>query len=248
MTSASPEPQAATRAPDLSLAVPCYNEEEVLRRTMTDLFEAFDARGHVLELALVDNGSRDRTSEVIDELIAEGRRVKKGVVAVNQGQGLGFLTGLALCSADWVGIIPADGQVEASDVVKLFEVCAGAKRPLLAKVRRRFRMDGLKRKLVSIVYNGFANVLFLGLGSIDINGSPKIFRREDLERMRLVSHDWFLEAEILIRAKQLGIPVYEMNVLGQMREGGESNVRSSTCLEFLVNLARARLGRIGPRA
>ena len=243
----SPSQPAAPAEPELSLAVPCYNEEDLLRRTMLALLEAFQARGHRLELVLVDNGSRDKTGEVIDALIAEGHPVVKGVVEVNQGQGLGFLTGLALCRGTWVGIIPADGQVEAGDVVKLFEVAKNAKRPLLVKVRRRFRMDGLKRKLVSIFYNGFANVLFGGLGSIDINGSPKILLRSDYQRMGLRSRDWFLEAEMMIRAKQLGLPVYEMNVLGQMREGGESNVRATTCWEFLVNLGRARLGRIGPR-
>jgi len=246
----SPETSAATSepdAPEISLSVPCYNEEEVLRRTMGELCDAFAARGHRLQLVLVDNGSRDRTGAIIDELIAEGRPVDKGVVAVNQGQGLGYLTGLALCRGRWVGILPADGQVDAHDVVKLFEVAKSSRQPLLVKVRRRFRLDGLKRKLVSIAYNAVANLLFLGLGTIDVNGSPKIFLRSDCERMHLVSRDWFLEAEVMIRAKQLGIPVHEMNVMGRMREGGSSNVGGSTVWEFVLNLLRARFGRIGPR-
>ncbi len=243
----SPEPPPSAPAPDLSLSVPCYNEEEVLRRAMTELCAAFASRGHRVELVLVDNGSRDRTAAIIDELVAEGHPVVKGVVDENQGQGLGYLTGLALSRGRWVGIIPADGQVEAADVVRLFEVAKAADRSMLAKVRRRFRKDGLKRKLISIFYNLVANGLFLGLSSIDVNGSPKIFLRSDYLRMRLCSRDWFLEPEIVIKAKWLGIPVHEMNVLGRMREGGQSKVRATTCLEFVVNLLRARCGRIGPR-
>ncbi len=243
--SSVPPPSAAP--PELSLSVPCYNEEEVLRGTMTVLCAAFSERGYRLELVLVDNGSRDRTGAIIDELIAEGFPVVKGRVEQNQGQGLGYLTGLALCRARWVGIIPADGQVEAADVVRLFEAAKEADRSLLVKVRRRFRKDGLRRKLISIAYNLAANVLFLGLSSIDVNGSPKLFLRSDYERMRLCSRDWFLEPEIVIKAKALGIRVLEMNVLGRMREGGQSKVRAVTCLEFVVNLLRARFGRIGPR-
>ncbi len=230
----------------LSLAVPCYNEEESVRNTTVRLVQAFRERGLEVELVLVDNGSKDRTGAIIDELVAEGLPVVKEVVPVNQGYGYGVLRGLARCRGRFVGFICADGQVEATDVAKLYEVLLNAKTPKLVKVRRRFRMDGFKRKIVSIIYNGFANVLFGGLGTIDINGNPKLFPRAYYERMNLASRDWFLDAEVMIKARRLGLPVFELNVLGQMREGGASNVRGSTIWEFLVNLARARFGRLGP--
>lgn len=230
----------------LSLAVPCYNEEESLRNTSTRLVQAFRERGLEVELVLVDNGSADRTGAIIDELVAEGLPVIKEVVAVNQGYGYGVLRGLTRCRGRFVGFICADGQVEAQDVAKLYEILLNAKAPKLVKVRRRFRMDGFRRKLVSIIYNGFANVLFGGLGTIDINGNPKLFPRAYYERMNLTSRDWFLDAEVMIKARRLGLPVFELNVLGQMREGGSSNVRATTIWEFLVNLARARFGRLGP--
>lgn len=234
--------------PWLSLAVPCYNEEESLRNTATRLVQAFRERGLGLELVLVDNGSSDRTGAIIDELIAEGLPVVKETVAVNQGYGYGVLRGLARCRGPFVGFICADGQVESVDVAKLFEIAAHAKTPKLVKVRRRFRMDGLVRKIVSIGYNGFANLLFGGLGSIDINGNPKIFPRGYYERMNLISRDWFLDAEVMIKARRLKLPVFEMNVLGQMREGGTSNVKASTVWEFLVNLGRVRFGHLEPPA
>lgn len=243
----TPDP-AQRPGPLLSLAVPCYNEEESLRNTAIRLVQAFRERNLGLELVLVDNGSSDRTGAIIDELIAEGLPVTKEVVPVNQGYGYGVLRGLARCRAPFVGFICADGQVESVDVAKLFEIAANAKTPKLVKVRRRFRMDGLVRKIVSIGYNGFANLLFGGLGSIDINGNPKIFPRSYYERMNLISHDWFLDAEVMIKARRLDLPVFEMNVLGQMREGGTSNVKASTIWEFLVNLGRVRFGRLEPPA
>ncbi len=232
----------------LSLAVPCYNEEESLRNTSVRLVQAFRERALAVELVLVDNGSTDRTGAIIDELIAEGLPVVKEVVPVNQGYGHGVLRGLARCRGEYVGFICADGQVEAPDVAKLYEILLNAKTPKLVKVRRRFRMDGFRRKLVSIAYNGFANLLFGGLGTIDINGNPKLFPRAYYERMNLASRDWFLDAEVMIKARRLGLPVFEMNVLGQMREGGTSNVKASTCWEFLVNLGRVRFGRLEPPA
>jgi hypothetical protein len=152
------------------------------------------------------------------------------------------LRGLYACRGRLIGSVPADLQVDADDIYKVYNIAATAASPHLVKVRRRFRLDGLKRKVISIVFNIGTNVLFGGIGSIDINGNPKIFPREYLELMQLESRDWFLDAEILIKAKQLGLKVLEFNVLGQMREGGESNVRATTCWEFIVNLLRWRFG------
>jgi len=236
-----PDPDRAGPPPDLSLIVPCYNEADVLRNTATRLVEAFLARGVGLELVLVDNGSSDGTGKVIGEMVDEGLPIVKVTVEVNHGYGGGVLEGLRACRGRFVGFTCADGQVEARDVLRVYEIAAQARTPKLVKVRRRFRMDGLVRKVVSIGYNVGANLLFGGLGSIDLNGNPKILPRDWLERMRLTAHDWFLDAEVMIEAKRIGLEVLEMNVFAQMREAGRSHVRAGTCWEFVVNLLRYRL-------
>lgn len=230
------------KIPDISLVMPCYNEEASIGTTAPALAKCFSDRGIDLELVLVDNGSRDRTGELIDELIARGLPITKVTVPVNQGYGYGVLQGLRRCSGRFAGFVCADGQVDAEDVVRIYEVAARASSPVLVKARRRFRMDGFVRKLVSIIYNGMTTVLFGGLGSIDINGNPKIFPAEMLEEMKLVSKDWFLDAEVMIKAKYLGLKVIEINVFARMREGGSTNVKPQTCLEFLKNIGRYRFG------
>jgi hypothetical protein len=129
--------------------------------------------------------------------------------------------------------------------VKLFELAESAAEPRLFKVRRRFRMDGAARKAVSLVYNAAATTLFGWLGSFDLNANPKILRKEELERMGLRSKDWFLDLEVMIKAKRLRLPVHELNVVSQMRIGGSSNVRPATCWEFVVNLLKYRFRSLG---
>ena len=241
MVSSSPN---TSESPELSLVVPCYNEADVIHNTATRLIKEFRDRDVHLELILVDNGSKDETGAIIDQLIQEGYPVAKATVKVNQGYGNGVLRGLDIATGKLVGFVCADGQVDAHDVAKVYDIAANARHPHLVKVRRRFRMDGFKRKVVSIIYNFMTLLLFGGLGSIDINGNPKIMPREYLERMHLQSKDWFLDAEVMIKAKRLKLPVFEMNVIAQMREGGESNVRGSTIREFLINLYRYRFGKL----
>jgi len=227
-------------APDLSLVMPCYNEEEVVGYTIPQLVEAFEAAGHGLELVAVDNGSTDDTGKILQRLVDEGLPVVVHRIDVNEGYGNGILQGFPLARASWVGAIPADGQVDAEDVVKLFEALQQTRGPFLGKVRRRFRLDGLHRKLFSTCYNAFVVALWPGIGSIDINGSPKILRRDVLEAMQLTSRTWFLDPEIMIKAHYMGVKVLEMNVFSRMRGSGFSHVRTSTCWEFFTTLLKYR--------
>ncbi|MBA3560232.1 MAG: glycosyltransferase family 2 protein [Gemmatimonadaceae bacterium] len=226
----------SAQQPSISIVMPAYNEEEIVGYTVRRLVHAFENAGYALQLVVVDNGSRDRTGDIIRKLATEMPAVIPHHVAVNQGYGYGVTSGFPLCTARWIGWIPADGQVDAEDVVRLYETIANTDGKVLAKVRRRFRMDGMVRKIVSISYNAFVWVLWPTLGSLDLNGVPKILPREVLQEMRVTSRQWFLDPEIMIKAHYMGIRVLELNVFARMRGGGLSHVRASTCWEFFRNL------------
>lgn len=227
--------------PEVSLAIPCYNEAAVLRITVLRLVQAFREIRISFELVLVDNGSSDSTGQIIDDLIKDGLPIVKRSIPVNQGYGHGILTGLEACRGRIIGFLHADGQCDSRDVAKVCDVALNLERPTLVKIRRRFRMEGLRRKFTSLVYNVVINALFPGIGSLDVNGSPKVFPREYLARMEIQSRDWFIDPEMMVRAKALGLPVMEVNVMWQVRPGGKSNVDASTSIEFIFNLLKYRL-------
>ena len=231
-----------TRA-DVSFVIPCYNEEDIVGYTLQRLASAFAKAGHVLELIVVDNGSSDRTGEVISAFASKNEHVIAHRVEVNEGYGFGVLSGLPLATAPWVGIIPADGQVDAEDVVRLYEAVVTTDGNVLGKVRRRFRMDGLYRKIVSTFYNVFVRALWPSLESIDVNGSPKLLPRDAVNNMDLRSRGWLLDPEIMIKAHYMGMHVLELNVFSRMRGNGVSHVRVGTCWEFLQNLLIFRFSR-----
>jgi glycosyltransferase involved in cell wall biosynthesis len=244
-------PLVETRIPgqqaELSLIMPCYNEEAVIPYTIPQLVHAFSAAGHRLELVACDNGSNDRTGEIIKAFVAEGLPVIYHRVYPNEGYGNGILQSIPVCTAPWIGFIPADGQVDAEDAARLFDVVKHSDGRVLGKVRRRFRMDGFTRKVVSILYNGFVWMLWPRLGSIDINGCPKILHRDMIAMMDLRSRQWFLDPEIMVKAHYLDMKVIEMNVFARMRSQGLSHVRAETCAEFFVNLLRFRFGDALPK-
>lgn len=229
---------------EISFIMPCYNEQEVIPYTIPQLVAAFEKAGHRLELVACDNGSKDRTGEILREMVAKGLPIKPHRVEPNEGYGNGVLKTIPVCSAPWIGIIPADGQVDAEDVARLFEAIKHTDGMVLGKVRRRFRMDGPIRKVVSIFYNALVFALWPRLGSIDINGSPKIIHRDVLAVMDLREKQWFLDPEMMIKAHHLGVRVLEMNVFARMRSNGLSHVRANTCFEFLKKLLQYRFGGV----
>ncbi|MEO7041290.1 MAG: glycosyltransferase family 2 protein [Gemmatimonadaceae bacterium] len=228
--------------PDLSLVIPCYNEAESIAYTVRRLVSVFEAAGRAIEIIAVDNGSTDSTGEAIAELARDLSAVRPHRVEVNQGYGFGLLSGAPLARGRWVGFIPADGQVDAEDVLRLYEAASESRRPVLAKVRRRFRMDGIGRKFVSISYNAFVRLLWPTLESLDVNGTPKLLPRVVLEQMALESDGWFLDPEIMIKAHYLGVHVLELNAFSRMRGNGVSHVRAATCWDFFRNLLAFRFG------
>lgn len=232
--------------PELSLVVPCYNEAESIPSTLPALCAAFARAGHRLEVVAVDNGSSDGTGECLKALAARGLPLRVVRVEVNRGYGFGILSGLAHARAPWVGFAHADGQVDPEDAARLFGELASCGPMTLGKVCRRFRMDGSWRKFVTACCNLLMRCLWPGLGSLDANGTPKILHRDTLARMQLQSQRWFLDAEILIKARHMGVRVLELNAFARPRHRGVSKVRASTSWEFFRDFMRYRFtGHLG---
>jgi glycosyltransferase involved in cell wall biosynthesis len=240
---AVPIPSRAMRddnPPEISLVMPCYNEEESLPYSIPQLLRAFERAGYRLQLVAVNNGSRDRTAEVIDKFAAQHDSITHVTVEENIGFGQGILAGLPHATAPWVGTVAADGQVDAEDLVRLYEAALGTDGHVLAKVRRRFRMDGFVRKIISIGYNGFVWLLWPGIGTLDVNGQPRLMRNEVWRAMELRSTNWLLDPEMVVKAHYMGLRIMELNVFARMRGKGISHVRLSTCWEFFTHLLRMR--------
>jgi glycosyltransferase involved in cell wall biosynthesis len=118
--------------PALSLVMPCYNEEAIVGQTVKRTVQAFRRAEIVVEIVTVDNGSRDSTPDVLARLAEEYPEVVVTRVPVNQGYGYGVLSGIPLCRGGWSGVVPADGQVDAEDAGRLFEVALATGEPGLA--------------------------------------------------------------------------------------------------------------------
>ena len=119
----------------------------------------------------------------------------------------------------------------------------GRRAPTSSKGRREVREDGSVRTLTSLGYNLLFRLLFRTAPLWDINGQPKGLTRAAYEQLDLRTDDWFTDAEIVLKARAAGLEIVEVPVRFRPRQTRGSLVGLGTVWEFLVNMARWRLGR-----
>jgi glycosyltransferase involved in cell wall biosynthesis len=231
-------------APELSVVVLCYRSGGAARSFAARISKSLlDAGIDNYQLVLVGNyvaDSGDTTPDVVRELAAGDPRIVCSAVVKQGMMGWDLRSGLALATGQYLAIIDGDGQVLVEDLVRIYRLLREQGLDL-AKTYRRQRGDGLKRKLFSLVFNGLFRVLFPGLHVRDINAKPKILTRAAFERMTLQSTDWFIDAEILIQARSLGLRIGETETEFLGLTGRRSFIKLAAVFEFLHNLLRYRI-------
>ena len=97
------------------------------------------------------------------------------------------------------------------------------------------------------MYNTIFSLLF-GFKVRDINSKPKIIRRDKYELLHLQSDDWFADAEIVIRARELGLKIGETPVHFKINDNRGSFVKPKAILEFTANLLKYRFSpKLNPK-
>lgn len=224
---------------ELSLVIPFYNEERNLSDFLSSLTSLFNSKKIDYVIIAVNNGSVDRTGELLDSFAKKNRRIKLVTIPKNIGYSFGITSGLKLASGKYVGYCWGDGQIVAEDVYRVFEALKAGKADI-CKIKRVYRQDSFFRRLESSMYNLLYRILF-SFNLKDINGCPKIMRREVLAALNPVSRDWFIDAELMIKAFRKKFKVLEIPVTYYRRNKGKSHVRLTTSLEFIKNALKFKL-------
>lgn len=154
---ASDDARPAPTPPRVSLVVPAFDEEESLPVLAREIREALEGAGVPYEVVFVDDGSSDRTLDVMLELAREDPAVRVLRLQPNQGQSAALAAGWRAARAPVVVTLDADLQNDPADVPRLlakldegFDVVSGV------RVDRR---DSWVRRVSSRIANGVRNRL-----------------------------------------------------------------------------------------
>jgi len=233
---------AGSRVAQLSFFFPAHNEEANIEGLVAEAIESLPAIAETFEIIAVNDGSRDRTQVLADELTAANPGVVRAVHhSTNLGYGAALRSGFAAARYELVAFTDGDRQFRVEDLARLTERLAAADRPDVVVGYRIKRADPLVRTLYARAYR-LANRLFYGLAVTDVDCACKLFRREALEGVQVESDGAFFSAELLIKLRGAGRSIVEVGVPHYPRTAGSpTGARPQVIFRAVRDFWRTRL-------
>jgi glycosyltransferase involved in cell wall biosynthesis len=221
--------------------MPAYNEQEILPVALEQAVTALADLCDRWELLIVDDGSTDRTPEILAEWATRVAEIRIVTQEENSGYSQALIRGFSECRYEVVFYTDADAQFDLHDIGDLYPKLAGAD---MVTGYRLGRQDRWIRFVTSGVYNRLQGWL-LGLRVRDVNCAFKLFRRSFFDAVQLSSDGFLIDAELYARANAAGLKWTQVAVQHRPREMGRTTVKSSTVAETLRELwaLRERLKR-----
>jgi glycosyltransferase involved in cell wall biosynthesis len=203
------------RTGKLSIVIPAYNEEKTIA-SLVERVLAIDLGLISRELILVNDCSRDKTGQIIDELAAAHPGTIRAVHHhVNQGKGAALRTGFASASGDWVVIQDADLEYDPGEYLTLLEPILQGRADVV--YGSRFLGTGAHRVVYYWHYMGnrFLTTLsnmFTNINLTDMETCYKMFRREIIQQIRIQESRFGFEPEITAKVARLKCRIYEVPI------------------------------------
>ena len=231
-----------TPSPELSIIVPCFNEEGNLRELVRRLGAAFELHRTRCEVILVDDRSRDGTRAVIEELVAARPGQVVGVFhGVNEGLAGGWRSGLRAARSPIVAIMDADLQYAPEDAPRLYQILGREDTDIVQGWRIAHNFKSTYRYLLSLAFSVLLNRL-LGTRLRDIKSGFLCTRRDVFADILRTHYRYrFFQHFIVVNAVAKGYRVRQEPVLFWDRRAGESFIHSPLrfAIRSLTDLPRA---------
>jgi len=227
----------------LSVVLPAYDEVGNIRFSVITAHAILTELVREFELIVVSDGSTDGTDREVEELqrrFANLRLIRKDA---NEGYGFALRDGFAAAQFPFVFFTDADRQF---DLVSLKDLLPYVERNDIVIGYRLHRQDTLLRRFMSLGYNVVVRTLF-DLDVRDVDCAFKIFRRAVFESIHIESPRFFVNTEILAKARRLNLRIHQVGVRHLPRLQDLSKVGWWAIPETIRDLVQIRraLARLG---
>lgn len=220
--------------PTVTIVIPMFNESENIEHAIACAVEALERHTGGYEIVVVDDASTDASAAIVERLAAAhggaGGNGGKGEIrllrhAHNRKLGGTLRTGFAAARMDQVLYMDADLPFDPDILGRAMTALHVTRADVIAGYRLDRTAEGLLRTVYSYVYNTLIGMLF-GWPHRDINFSFKLLRREVLEAVELRAEGSLIDAELIVKAKNLGFVIQQLGLDYFPRTRGSSTLSS----------------------
>ena len=227
----------------ISVVIPCFNEEKNIEITVNQTIVSLKKNNICGEIIVVDDGSKDNTCKIAEELNRIHSNVSVIVHKKNKGLGQACLTGFNNSSGEWVTWLPGDGQFYPEDMINMCDSTSGVEFAIgTVPFTKRIVNDNIWRFMLSKSWRFIIKTLL----QFDVNDiSMYAFRRRLLSNITLISSTGFLNLEFPIKAIKSGVKVKYYNIRLRPRLSGKSKVNNiSTIIKNFWEVLKLRFSWI----
>ena len=200
----------------LSVVIPAFNEEPNVGAALKRVSDVLQTLNLDSEIILVNDGSRDRTGEIAKSLVGEIPHLKVVEHFPNRGYGGALKAGYAAATKDLITFVPSDNQFDFNEIRLLLSKIDNAD---IVTGYRAHRVDPLIRKINGFGWNSVVRLLF-GYLARDIDCGFKLFRRDLLNHITILSNGAMIDTEFLAEARARGYRIAEVPVTHLPRVAG----------------------------
>jgi glycosyltransferase involved in cell wall biosynthesis len=210
------------KALKISVFFPAYNEEDNLKRTVTNAQEILNRLKADYEIIIVNDGSKDKTGEVAAKLAKENKKIRVITHSPNRGYGGALISGFYSARKDIIAFNDSDGQFDFEEISRFLPKLEEADLVIGYRVNRA---EGWKRQLLAQALRIWDLLLF-GIWYKDIDCAFKVIKRNSLMRLpKLFTSTAMISTELLVKAKRAGLIIVEVPVT-HLPDLGDKNRRA----------------------
>lgn len=203
--------------PDLSVVFPVFNEEENVPILLDEIARALEGKSWTYEMVAVDDGSADRSLEVLRGLQSKYPTLRVITLEKNSGQTAALDAGWRAARGRFIVSLDADLQNDPADIPKMMQELERSGSDMVIGVRVN-RKDTWTRRMQSKIGNSVRNWI-TGDRITDTGCSLKLARREAIEPVRLFTG---MHRFLPTLVRYAGFKVVEMPVNHRARQFGVS--------------------------
>jgi glycosyltransferase involved in cell wall biosynthesis len=202
---------------NISIFLPAYNEEASITKTVANAVSAASSIFTDYEIIIIDDGSKDRTGEIIDALAKENNKIRAIHHPANRGYGAALRSGLAAASKELIFYTDGDNQFDIAEIKNFIPFLKEADLVIGYRIKRQ---DPFHRLLFGKLFSLLIGILF-NLWVRDIDCAFKLIKRSAVKDIELKSDGAMISAELLIKAKKKGLKIKQVGVHHYPRKGGK---------------------------
>ncbi|MCW5966733.1 MAG: glycosyltransferase family 2 protein [Bryobacterales bacterium] len=204
----------------LSVFFPAYNDAGSLPELVGETFRVLERHVAEFEVIVVNDGSRDNTGEVLEQLqMQHGERLRVVQHQKNRGYGGALRSGFGAATKEYVFYTDGDAQYDVGELPLLLE--AARHGATWVNGYKRERSDPWHRVLLGAVYREFARALF-GLRLRDVDCDFRLIQRSAMDGLTLRSNSGTICVELVWGLERKGLRALEMGVTHRARQHGRS--------------------------